>query len=200
MVKNITNKRINGIIITKNRFHLSQLSFAFFNNLLIGIFSHNIILCINHLQSCFVKIKLYYTTLIVNRASCTIFHSLCHIINVDIIAEYLTSTSIFRRNRCTCKSDICSIRKCVADNSCCADNTLCNFFTIFIFSNLNLFSKSILTSVSLISHYYNIVAFRQRLVGLLKFLHCGKDNTVCLSASKQSFQVFSALCVHRLLS
>jgi len=185
MVKNITNKRINGIIITKNRFHLSQLSFAFFNNPLIGIFSHNIILFVNHLQGCFVKIKLYYTTLIVNRASCSILHSLCHIINVDIITEHLTSTAIFRRNWCTCKSDICSIRKCVADNSCCTDNTLCNFFTIFVFSNLNLFSKSILTSVCLISHYYNIVAFRQRLDGLLKFLHCGKNNPISLSAGKQ---------------
>ena len=110
MVENIANKGVDSVIVTENSFHLSKLSFALFYNLLVGIPSHNVILFINHLQGRFVKIELDYTAFIVNRACRSILNRLCHIVNIDIITEYFTSAAVFRRNWCTRKADICSVR------------------------------------------------------------------------------------------
>jgi len=110
MVKNIANKGINGVIVSEYSFHLSKLTLTLFDDFLISIGSHNVILCINHLQSCFIKIELNNTAFIINRACCSILNRLCHIVNVDIITEHLTSAAVFGRNRRTCKSNICSVR------------------------------------------------------------------------------------------
>ena len=153
MVENIADKGVDGVIVAENSFHLSKLSFALFDNLIVGMLCHNVIFGINHLQGRFVKIELDYTAFIVNRTCSTVLNSLCHIIYVDIISEYLTSATVFRRNRCTRKADICSIRKCITNN------TSSSYFNLTGLS-VYCFGKSILTSVCFISHNYNIVAFR----------------------------------------
>ena len=95
MVENIANKRIDRVVVAENSFHLSKLFFALFNHFGIGILGHNVVFGVNQLQRLFIKIKFDNTALIVNRAGSTVLDSLSHIVNVYVIAEHLTSASVF---------------------------------------------------------------------------------------------------------
>ena len=57
----------------------------------------------------------------------------------------------------------------------------------------HLFGEAVLATVSLVCHDHDIPAFRQRLAGLLKLLHGGKDDPVGLTARQQLLQVLPAL-------
>ena len=134
--------------------------FAFLYNFTICIQRHQIIFSINQPQCCLIKIQSDNTTFIINRSCCTILNRLRHIIDIDIIAKDLPRTTVFCRNRCSCKTNICSIRQCITNKSSCTNNTFCYFLTRFILCNLNFFSKSILPSMCFIRHNYNIMTFR----------------------------------------
>ena len=95
MVKNITDKGIDSIIIAKNSFHLTKFTLAFLNYFSISIFSHNIIFTINQPKSIFIKVKLDNSALVINRSCCSILNRLCHIININIITKYFTSAAVF---------------------------------------------------------------------------------------------------------
>ena len=200
MVKNIRDQRIDGIIVAQNSFHLTKGSFALFNNLWISIMSHDFILCINQAQRSFIQIKFDNSAFIINRAGCAIFNSLSHIIDVNIITEHFTSAAVFRRNRSSSKSDVCSIRQAVTNDTGSTNYTLCNFFAFIVLGHFNSFSQTILTTMSFVSHYYDISTLRKGFMGLLKLLHSRKDNTVCLTTGKQITQIFSALSVHWVLA
>ena len=68
-----------------------SLAFVMYN-FFVGILRHNIILGINHLQSCFVKIKLDYPAFIVDRTRSSIFNRLRHVVYIDIVAENFPRT------------------------------------------------------------------------------------------------------------
>ena len=100
---------------------------------------HDFILCINHAQRSFIQIELNDTAFVIDRASCAIFDSLRHIINVDVITEHLTGAAVFRGNRGSGKANVCSIRQAVSDNAGSAHNTLGDFFAVLVLGHLNLF-------------------------------------------------------------
>ena len=110
MVENITNKGIDGVIVSKYSFHLSKLMLAFFNNLFIGILSHYVIFFVDQFERSLIKIKFDYTAFVVYRAGSSVLNRLCHIIDVNIISEHLTGAAVFGGNRCTGKANICSVR------------------------------------------------------------------------------------------
>ena len=73
----------------------------------------------------------------------------------------------------------------VADNPCGTDFDFTSF-------GINLFLESILPAMRLIRHDDDVMALRQRLMGFLKLLHRGEDDTVSLSAIEKFLQVLSA--------
>ena len=95
MVEYIAYKRIDGVIIAEDCFHLTEFTLALFDNFFVCVGRHNIILGINQPQRCFVKIEFNYTAFVINRAGCSVLDSLCHIVNVDVVTEYLTGTAVF---------------------------------------------------------------------------------------------------------
>ena len=139
MVKNIADERVDGVVVAQYSFHLSQCFLALFNNLRIGIVRHDFILCINHVQRSFIKVELNDTAFVINRAGCTIFNSLRHIINVYIITEHFTGAAVFRGNRCSGETNVCSVRQTISYNAGSTYNTLGDLFTVLILGHLNLF-------------------------------------------------------------
>ena len=187
MVKNIADQRVYGVVVAQYGFHLSQCFLALFNNLRICIVRHDFILGINHAQRSFIQVELNDTAFVINRAGCTIFNSLRHIINVDVVTEHFTSAAVFRGNRCSGKTDVCSVRQAVSDNSCSTYNTLGDFFTVLILGHFNLFGQAVLSTVGFVCHNDDISALRKGFVRFLKLLHSRKDNTVSLSTFQPIF-------------
>ena len=95
MVEYIAYKRIDGVIIAKDCFHLTEFTLALFDNFFVCVGGHNIILGINQPQRCFVEIELDNTAFVINRACSTVLNRLCHIVNVDIVTEYFTGATVF---------------------------------------------------------------------------------------------------------
>ena len=139
MVKNITDQRIDSIIVAQYGFHLSESFLALFNNLRISIMCHDFILCINHVKRSLIEFQLNNTAFVIDRTGCAIFDSLRHIINVNVITEHLTGAAVFRGNRSSGKANVCSVRQAVSDNAGSTNNTLGDFFAVLILGHLNLF-------------------------------------------------------------
>lgn len=110
MVENITNKGIDYVIVSKYSFHLSKLMLTFFNNLFIGILSHYVIFFVDQFERSLIKIKFDYTAFVVYRAGSSVLNRLCHIVDINVISEYLTGAAVFGGNRRTSKANICSVR------------------------------------------------------------------------------------------
>ena len=199
MLQNIAHQRINCFIIAEDCFHAAQIMLTALNYPGICILRHDVIFLINQLQRCCIEFQLDNTALIVNRACGTILHRLCHIVNVDVVAEHLTGTAILCRDRRSCKTDICCIGQAVADNARRADNNFRNFFAGLIGCHLDLFRQTILPSVRFVCHNNNVAAVRETLEGFLEFLHGREDDAVCFSACKQRFQMLAAFCMNRIL-
>ena len=193
VVKDIIDKRSNGLIISEDCLHLTEFFLALRHHFGIGIVRHDFVLCINHAQSFFIKVQFDDSTLIVNRAGSTILDRLRHVVDINIVTKDLTGASVLHRNGRTSESYVCSIREAVADDTGCADLD-------FTCLGINPFLQSVLPAMSLVSHNDNVPALGERLVGFLELLHRGKDDAVCLSAVKQGFQMLPALGVHRLLT
>ena len=200
VIENIVNKGFYCIIVTEDSFHLSKFTLAFLYHIGIGILRHDLIFGIYQFQGIFIEFQLHDTALIVNRTSSTVLNSLCHIINVDIITEHLTGVSIFHSDRRSRKSDICSVRERITDNSSRTDDLTGNKLAVLVLRHFDFFCQTILSSMSFVSHNNDVSAFGQRFARFLEFLHRCEDNAVCLATVKQSFQMFPALSVDWLLS
>ena len=185
MVDNIFAQGLNGRICPQHTLHLSQHLFAFFNRCSVRLLFQRIIGRINQGQRILVKVEFDNAALIVNRTRCTIFHRLCHIINIDIITKNFTRISIFCRNRCSCKAYVSCIRQGIMNDTGIANDRMCFFFTLFIFFDDNFFIKTILSTVGFIRHYHNISTFGQRFLATLKLEHRGEDDAVCFSTIQQ---------------
>ena len=109
VVEDVTNQRVYRLVSTKNRFHLTKLFFALFNDIRICILRHNVIFCVDEMQCVLVQLEMNNTTLIVNRSGSTIFDGLRRIINVNAITEHFTGASVFGGNRSAGKPDISSV-------------------------------------------------------------------------------------------
>ena len=121
VVKDIINKRSDGLFVAENGLHLSEFLFALCHHFGIGVVCHIFILCINHMESIFIQFQLDNATLVINRTGSSILNSLGHVVNIDIITEDLTGTSVLHGKRSTRKSDVGSVRKTVANDSRCAN-------------------------------------------------------------------------------
>ena len=185
MGDNIFTQRLNGRICSQHTFHLSQHLFAFFNRCSVRLLFQRIVGRINQGQCILVEVEFDNTALIVNWTRCSIFHSLRHIVNIDIITKNFTRISIFCRNRRSCKAYVGCVRQGVMNNTGITNDRMCFFFTLFIFFNDYFFIKTILSAVGFISHHHNISPFGQRLFATLKLKHRGEDNAVCFSTIQQ---------------
>ena len=96
MIYNVVDQGVDGLLSTQNRLHLAQFLFALFDDIRISILSHDVILLINQVQCAFIQFEMNDSALIVDRPCRSIFHSLRHIVNVDIIAENLAGAPILR--------------------------------------------------------------------------------------------------------
>ena len=185
MVDNIFAQGLNGRLCSQHTFHLSQHLFAFFNRCSVRLLFQRIVGRINQGQCILVKVKFDNTALIVNWTRCSIFHSLRHIVNIDIITKNFTRISIFCRNRRSCKAYVGCVRQGVMNNTGITNHCMCFFFTLFIFFNDYFFIKTILSTVGFIRHYHNISTFGHWLLATLKLEHRGEDNAVCFSTIQQ---------------
>ena len=185
MVDNIFAQGLNGRLCSQHTLHLPQHLFAFFNRCSVRLLFQRIVGCINQGQRILVKVEFDNAALIVNRTRCTIFHRLCHIINIDIITKNFTRISIFCRNRCSCKAYVSCIRQGIMNDTGIANDRMCFFFTLFIFFDDNFFIKTILSTVGFIGHHHNIPPFGKRLLATLELEHRGEDDAVCFSAIQQ---------------
>ena len=95
VIENIVNKGFYSIIVTEDSFHLSKLTLAFLDYIGVGILRHDIVFSIYQFERIRIEFQLHNTALIVNRTCRSILHSLCHIVNIDIITKNFTRISIF---------------------------------------------------------------------------------------------------------
>ena len=149
---------MDGLISPQNCFHLTKFFFALFDNVWIGILRHQVILIINEMQRFFIQLKMNDPALIVNRSGRTVLNRLCHIINIDIITEHFTGAAILRRDRRTGKTDVCSVRKAVPDNTGSANDGLRFHLAVFLLPNHNFLCQSVLAAMRLICHDDDIPA------------------------------------------
>ena len=82
-----------------------------------------------------------------DRACCTIFHSLSHIVNVDIVTENLTGVAIFLGDRSSGKADKCGIGETVTNDPGGSDVDFAVLVDLL---------KTILSPVGFVSHNHNI--------------------------------------------
>ena len=62
-------------------------------------------LLVKLLQGFLIQIQIDHATLIIYRPCSTISHRLRHIVDIDIVTEYLLGITVSFRNRCACESD-----------------------------------------------------------------------------------------------
>ena len=149
---------MDGLISPQNCFHLTEFFFALFDNVWIGILSHQVVFIIYDMQRFFIQLKMDDPALIVNRSGCTVFNRLRHIINIDIITKYFTGAAILRRDRCTGETDVCSVRKTVPDNTGSANDGLRFHLAVFLLTDHNFLCQSVLAAVCFICHDDDIPA------------------------------------------
>ena len=136
-----------------------------------------------------------HATLIVNRASCAVFHSLRHIVNIDVIAEHLPSVAVLGGHGRTCKPDEGRIWQSIADDTRVTDHNSGLCFTLRIFAHDDTLIHAVLTTVGFVCHNHNVAASRQRLLPFLELKHGGEDDTVGSSAVQQFLQMHLAFCL-----
>ena len=185
MVDNIFAQRLNGRVCPQHTLHLPQHLFAFFNRCSVRLLFQRIVGRINQGQRILVEVEFDNTALVVNRTRCAILHSLCHIVNINIITKNFTRISIFCRNRRSRKAYVGCIRQGIMDDSGISNHCMCFFFTLFIFFDDNFLIKTILSAMGFIGHHHNIPPFGKRLLATLKLEHRGEDDAVCFSAIQQ---------------
>ena len=183
MGNNIFAERFYGLRCAENAFHLPQFFFAFFNNVRFGILCKKFIFRVDLFQDLFVKVQMNHAAFVKDRACCAIFHSLSHIVNVDIVTENLAGVAVFLRNRSTCKTNKCCIWETVPNDPGGSDVD----FTVLID-----FFKAVLSPVSFIGHNHDIAPLRKGRTGFFKLLHSGKNNSVCFPIGEKFFQILPA--------
>ena len=200
VVNNIFAQGLNGRICPQHTLHLPQHLFAFFNRCSVRLLFQCVVGRINQGQCILVEVEFDNTALVVNRTRCAILHSLCHIVNIDIITKNFTRISIFCRNRRSRKAYVGCIWQGIMDDTGIANDRMCFFFALFIFFDDNFLIKTILSTVGFIRHHHNISPFGQRLLATLKLEHRGEDNAICFSTIQQVAQIFLAGCLYRYLA
>ena len=140
-----------------------------------------------------------HAAFVVDRSCRAVLYRLRHIVNVDVIAEYLAGVAVFDGNRRSRKADKGGVRECVMQNPRIADRHTGFFVSVGILGHHNPLVKTVLPAVGFVCHDHNVAAFGKRLLSLFKFEQCSKDNAVCLAPGKQDFQMFFAFGLHRCL-
>ena len=95
MIHNVVAESLYGLGRTEDAFHLAQLFFAFFDGVFFCVLCQKFIFCVDPLQDILVKVQMDHSTFVKHRAGCAIFHSLSHIVNVDIVTENLAGVAVF---------------------------------------------------------------------------------------------------------
>ena len=151
MIDDVADKRVYCRFIAENGFHLPELFFAPFYDLRISIIGHIVVFLINELESCLIKFQLDSSAFIENRPGCTVFNGLRHIVDIDVIAEYLTGVPVLLVNRCACEADVGGIWQSVTDDTCYADFYLAGL-------SVDILTETVLAAVRLIGHNHDITA------------------------------------------
>ena len=152
VIHNVVAESFYGLGRTEDAFHLAQLFFAFFNGVSFGVLCKQFIFCVDPFQDILVKVQMDHSTFVKDRTCCAIFHSLSHIVNVDIVTENLAGVAVFLRDWSSGKTDKCGIGETVADNPGCTNMN---------FAILVDFLKTILSPVGFICHHHNIAPLRK---------------------------------------
>ena len=200
MIKNVIYQGIDSLVGTEDCFHLTEFLFALFNDIWIGVVSHNIILIIDQMEGVLVEFQVNNAAFVIDGSCSSVFNCLCHIIDVDVITEDFSCAAIFCGDRCSGEANIGCIRKRVSYDAGSADNGFRLDFAVVLLLDHNLLIETILPTMCFVSHHDNVPAFRKSFVTFLKLLHGREDYAVCLSVCKQLFQIFTAFGVLRRLT
>ena len=147
VIHNVVAESFYGLWRTEDTFHLAQLFFAFFNGVSFGVLCKQFIFCVDPFQDILVKVQMDHSTFVKYRSGSAIFHSLSHIVNVNIVTENLAGVAVFLGDRSTGKTDKCCIGETVPDDPGSSDVN---------FSVLIDFFKAVLSPVSFIGHHHDI--------------------------------------------
>ena len=109
---------------------------------------HQVILCVNEPQGVFIQFEVNDPALIVDRAGGSVLYRLGHIVDVDIVAKYLTGAAVLGRDGSTGKTDVCSVGQAVPDDAGCADGSLNLQFALLVLLGDHLFGEAVLATVS----------------------------------------------------
>ena len=144
--------------MAKDFFHLAKFVLTFFDYFFVCIISKRAVFCINLGKNFIIKLEFDNTAFVINRTGCSIFNSLSHIINVNVVTEYFDSAAVFAGNWSSCKTDITCVWKTVADYAGCSDCAVSNKVALFVTAGFDFLCKSILSAVSFICHYDDILS------------------------------------------
>ena len=70
-----------------------------------SFFRQFVVLVIKQTECIFVQIQFHQTALVIDGHGCTVFNSLGHVIDVDVVAENLPRVVVVLFDRRTCKTD-----------------------------------------------------------------------------------------------
>ena len=121
MVENVIYQGGNRLFIAKDGLHLPKLPLTFLNYFWVSIVCHQIIFRIDQTQGRFIQLQLDNPAFIVHRSGGAVLHGLCHVIDVNIIAEDFSGASVFCGYGRPRKADIGSVWETVADNTGCTN-------------------------------------------------------------------------------
>ena len=137
-----------------------------------------------------------HAAFIIDRSCRAVLYRLRHVVNIDVIAEHLAGVAVFDGNRRTRKADKGGVRKCVMQNPRIADRRAGFLVAVGILGHHNPLVKTVLPAVGFVCHDHNVAAFGERLFSTLKLEKSRKNNAVCLTSGKQSFQMLLAFRLH----
>ena len=200
MVNNIIYQGVDCLIRTEDCFHFAEFSLTAVNVILFGILCHPVVFLVDQIDNFLVQFQFHYTALIVDRACCSVFDCLGHIIDVDVITEHFTGASIFLRDWSACKADVCCVGKAVANDTSCTHHDVGLFLSFFVGFCYNSFLEAILPTVCFVSHNNNVSSLGKCCFAFLELLHCREYNTVCLTVIEEFLQMLSTFSVLRSLT
>ena len=193
MAQNVADQRVDGLVRAQDGLHLAQFLFAFLDGVGIRVLGHRIVFLVDQAQGFPVQLQVDDAALIVDRAGRAVLHRLGHVVNVDVIAEHLPRAPVFGGDRGAREPDVGRVGQAVADDAGGADGGADLQLALVVLARDDFLGQAVLPPMGLIRQNHDVATLGQGLAGLLKLLHRGKDNAVCLPVGQQRSQMLSAL-------
>ena len=178
MVVNILDERIDGLRCTEHFLHLTQIAFGLLD---LCIRSTDGIevgkLRVELFEDVLVQFELHCAALVIDGERSMVSHRLGHIVDIDVLAEYLLRVTVFVRNRCAGKADERGIGERISHETCVA--FLCAQ-GLYVECRI-----SILGAVRLVGHNDDVATVGKETLIFLELLNGREEDTSSLTVTEQ---------------